>query len=123
MSEVLIAVDLTILGVFIRSIVTLVALSLIVIFQPELRRFLGYLGQVDFFKRLFDNGKKKDDNKSIDVIKEIIEEEHIERAYKESEIEEILQELNLNIINKFDGYLNNNVQANSERIVYIVKKK
>ena len=31
--------------------------------------------------------------------------------------------LNLNIINKFDGYLNNNVQANSERIVYIVKKK
>lgn len=73
LSEVLIAVDLTILGVFIRSIVTLVALSLIVIFQPELRRFLGYLGQVDFFKRLFDNGKKKDDNKSIDVIKEIIE--------------------------------------------------
>ena len=59
--------------VFIRSIVTLVALSLIVIFQPELRRFLGYLGQVDFFKRLFDNGKKKEDNKSIDVIKEIIE--------------------------------------------------
>lgn len=73
LSEVLIAVDLTILGVFIRSIVTLVALSLIVIFQPELRRFLGYLGQVDFFIRLFDNGKKKDDNKSIDVIKEIIE--------------------------------------------------
>ena len=53
---------------------------------------------------------------------EKFEEEHIERAYKESEIEEILQELNLNIINKFDGYLNNNVQANSERIVYIVKK-
>ena len=50
-------------------------------------------------------------------------EDDIERAYKESEIEEILQELNLNIINKFDGYLNNNVQANSERIVYIVKKK
>ena len=50
LSEVLVALDLTILGVFIRSIVTLVALSLIVIFQPELRRFLGYLGQIDFFK-------------------------------------------------------------------------
>lgn len=72
-SEVLVALDLTILGVFIRSIVTLVALSLIVIFQPELRRFLGYLGQMDFFKRLFENDKKKDENKSIDVIKEIIE--------------------------------------------------
>lgn len=72
-SEVLVALDLTILGVFLRSIVTLIALSLIVIFQPELRRFLGYLGQIDFFKRLFENDKKKDSNKSIDVIKEIIE--------------------------------------------------
>lgn len=72
-SEILVAVDLTILGVFLRSIVTLIALSLIVIFQPELRRFLGYLGQVDFFKRLFESEKKKDSNKSIDVIKEIIE--------------------------------------------------
>ena len=70
LSEVLVALDLTILGVFIRSIVTLVALSLIVIFQPELRRFLGYLGQIDFFKRIF---KNKEANKSIDVIKEIIE--------------------------------------------------
>lgn len=72
-SEVLVAIDLNILGVFLRSIVTLVALSLIVIFQPELRRFLGYLGQVDFFKRLFENDKKKESDKAIDVIKEIIE--------------------------------------------------
>lgn len=73
LSEVLVALDLTILGVFIRSIVTLVALSLIVIFQPELRRFLGYLGQIDFFKRIFENDKNKEVNKSIDVIKEIVE--------------------------------------------------
>lgn len=72
-SEVLIAVDLKILGVFIRSIVAFVALSLIVIFQPELRRFLGYLGQIDFFKRFFENDKKHQINKSIDVIKEILE--------------------------------------------------
>lgn len=73
LSEILVALDLTILGVFLRSVVTLVALSLIVIFQPELRRFLGYLGQMDFFKRIFENDKNKDANKSIDVIKEIIE--------------------------------------------------
>lgn len=73
LSEVLVALDLTILGVFLRSVVTLVALSLIVIFQPELRRFLGYLGQMDFFKRVFEGDKKKEANKSIDVIKEIIE--------------------------------------------------
>ncbi len=72
-SEVLVALDLSILGGFIRSIVIFVALSLIVIFQPELRRFLGYLGQIDFFKEIFENDKKKKDDKSIDVIKEIIE--------------------------------------------------
>ena len=72
-SEILVALDLTILGVFIRTIVSLIALSLIVIFQPELRRFLGYLGQMDFFKRWFESDKDKDANKAIDVIKEIIE--------------------------------------------------
>ena len=66
-SEILIAINLTILGVFLRSIVSLIALSLIVIFQPELRRFLGYLGQIDFFKRLFENEKVKENNKSIIV--------------------------------------------------------
>ena len=72
-SELLIALDLTLIGGFLKSIVIFVALSLIVIFQPELRRFLGYLGQIDFFKKLFYNEKKTVDNKSIDVIKEIIE--------------------------------------------------
>lgn len=72
-SEVLTAIDLQILGAFLRSIVLFVALSLIVIFQPELRRFLGYLGQLDFFKRFFENDKKHIENKSIDVVKEIIE--------------------------------------------------
>ena len=72
-AEFLISVDLQILGVFIRSIVGFVALSLIVIFQPELRRLLGYLGQVDFFKRLFGNEKHIQENKSIDVLKEVLE--------------------------------------------------
>ena len=72
-SELLIALDLTIIGGVLKSIVIFVALSLIVIFQPELRIFLGYLGQIDFFKKLFYNEKKTVDNKSIDVIKEIIE--------------------------------------------------
>lgn len=74
-SEVLILVDLRILGVFLRSLVALILLSLIVIFQPELRRFLGYLGQPGFIKKAFFsaggyNEKKEED---IDVIKEIIE--------------------------------------------------
>lgn len=74
-SEILILVDLKIIGVFFKSLVTLIALSLIVIFQPELRRFLGYLGQPGFIKRTFFQGGSYRDNaeNDIDLIKEIIE--------------------------------------------------
>lgn len=43
-----------------------------VIFQPELRRFLGYLGQADFISKFFNSNQKTKDEK-IDVIKELIE--------------------------------------------------
>lgn len=74
-SELLILVDLKIIGVFFRSLVALVALSLIVIFQPELRRFLGYLGQPGFIKRtFFSSGTYKEaSNNDEDILKEIIE--------------------------------------------------
>ena len=44
------------------------------------------------------------------------------RIYKEEELESALSNCGLKVINKFDGYSNNKVQANSERIVYVVKK-
>lgn len=72
-SEVLMRIDLKIIGMFLKSIVTLVSLSLIVIFQPELRRFLGFLGQVDFVTRIFNSGHDKSKNQKIDVVKELIE--------------------------------------------------
>ena len=55
--------------------VSLVALSLIVIFQPELRRFLGYLGQPGFIRRTFFLGGsyKESEEQDTDIIKEIIE--------------------------------------------------
>lgn len=73
-SEILIMLDLNILGVFLKSLVTLIALSLIVIFQPELRRFLGYLGQPGFISKTFlgSPGHNKNSEK-VDVVKEIIE--------------------------------------------------
>ena len=72
-SEVLMRIDLKIIGMFLKSIVTLVSLSLIVIFQPELRRFLGFLGQVDFVTRIFNSNHDKSKNQKIDVVKELIE--------------------------------------------------
>jgi len=72
-SELLIRLNLNILGMFLKAVVTLVSLSLIVIFQPELRRFLGFLGQVSFFANLFTNHNSKNKDKKIDVVKELIE--------------------------------------------------
>ncbi|WP_026887290.1 class I SAM-dependent DNA methyltransferase [Clostridium beijerinckii] len=50
------------------------------------------------------------------------EEEHFERAYEESYIENILKKCNFRIINKFSGYSDEEVNENSERILYIVSK-
>ena len=72
-SEVLIALDLNILGVFIKSLVTLIALSLIVIFQPELRRFLGYLGQPGFISKAILGPNSHKNSEKVDIVKEIIE--------------------------------------------------
>lgn len=72
-SEVLMRIDLNIIGMFLKSIVTLVSLSLIVIFQPELRRFLGFLGQADFVSSIFGGNSNKTKARKIDVVKELIE--------------------------------------------------
>ena len=71
-SELLIRIDLTILGMFVRALVSIISLSLIVIFQPELRRFLGYLGQGGFFNEIINNNHNKVAIE-IDILKEIIE--------------------------------------------------
>lgn len=74
-SEILILIDLRILGVFLKSLVTLISLSLIVIFQPELRRFLGYLGQPGFIRKVLFTNESFHENtdENIDILKEIIE--------------------------------------------------
>jgi len=53
---------------------------------------------------------------------ERFEEEHYERAYTENEIEGIIQECGFSIINKYDGYNQKDVNKESERILYILKK-
>ena len=75
LSEILIMFNLKILGTFFEYTIALIALSLIVIFQPELRRFLGYLGQPGFFSKTFLGFNHHNSNKdeSIDVVKELVE--------------------------------------------------
>ena len=65
-------IDLQILGVFLRTMVMVISFSLVVIFQPELRRFLGYLGQGGFFAKYF-NKKNAADDVTENVVHELIE--------------------------------------------------
>ncbi len=53
---------------------------------------------------------------------EKFEEEHFERAYSEEFVEEILKKCKFKILNKFEGYSNEKVKENSERILYVVTK-
>lgn len=73
-SEILILINLKILGVALRSLVGVVTLSLIVIFQPELRRFLGYLGQNDFLSisNVF-NKKSSHYIPKINIVNELVD--------------------------------------------------
>lgn len=74
LSEILIIINLPILGMFLKALVMLTSLSLIVIFQPEMRRFLGYLGQTGFMNiSLWKGEHKNKEEKEIDIVKEIIE--------------------------------------------------
>ena len=71
-SEVLIKIDLRIIGMFIQTLVTMRALSLIVICRPELRRVWGYLGQGGFINELITN-KHTQLETEVDIVKELIE--------------------------------------------------
>ena len=72
-SELLIRINLNIFGIFLKTLVSVVSFALIVIFQPELRRFLGYIGQGNLFEKLFLNNTETISAKQTDVAKELIE--------------------------------------------------
>lgn len=70
-SKFLILLDLQIIGKFLETLVSIVIFGLVVIFQPELRRFLGYLGQPGIFSKnifQFDNNSNSGD---YNIVKEM----------------------------------------------------
>lgn len=71
-SEILIKFNLLILGVFLRTMVSVIMFGAVIIFQPEIRKFLGYLGQSNFFHGHFGRKNLKETQK-VNVIKELIE--------------------------------------------------
>lgn len=51
LSKILIALNFEIIGKLLETLVNIMLFGLVVIFQPELRRFLGYLGQPGIFSK------------------------------------------------------------------------
>ena len=71
--EILIKFNFYILGAFIRAIISVIAISLVVIFQPELRRLLNYLGQTNFWKKIFFPSQRDDFDAKTNIVKELTE--------------------------------------------------
>ncbi len=54
---------------------------------------------------------------------ERFDEEHYERAYRDEYVSQVLYKNNFEILHKFDGYSNKPVNEESERILYVVRKR
>lgn len=72
-SGVLIALEFQILGQIAQYLLTGILLSMVIVFQPELRKLLVHLGQTKFVAKNFFMFKKDADDNKTNVIKEITE--------------------------------------------------
>lgn len=72
-SVVLISLEFQILGQIAQYILTGIILSMVIVFQPELRRMLVHLGQTKFVAANFFNFKNNNNEKKTNVVKEITE--------------------------------------------------
>lgn len=72
-SAVLIALEFQILGQIAQYILSGLLLSMVIVFQPELRKLLVHLGQTKFVASNFFNFKNTNNEEKTNVIKEITE--------------------------------------------------
>ena len=72
-SAVLIALEFQILGQIAQYLLTGILLSMVIVFQPELRKLLVHLGQTKFVASNFFNFKNNNKEEKTNVIKELTE--------------------------------------------------
>ena len=72
-SAVLIALKFEILGQIAQYILTGILLSMVIVFQPELRKLLVHLGQTNFIANNFFNFKNNNAEQKTNIAKEITE--------------------------------------------------
>ena len=72
-SSILILFELQILGQIVQYLLTAILFSMVIVFQPELRKLLVQIGQTKFVTGNFFFNKINKEEKETNVIKEIIE--------------------------------------------------
>ena len=72
-SAILIALEFQILGQIAQYLLTGILLSMVIVFQPELRKLLVHLGQTKFVAKNLFSFKKDNNEQRTNVIKEITE--------------------------------------------------
>lgn len=72
-SVVLIALEFQILGQIAQYILTGLMLSMVIVFQPELRKIMVHLGQTKFVGANFFNFRNNNNEKKANIVKEISE--------------------------------------------------
>ena len=111
-SAVLIAIHFEILGQIAQYILTGIMLSLVIVFQPELRKLLVHLGQSKFFDANFFSFKNysKDENKT-NVIKEITEAVKYCSRVKRGALIVLQKEMDKSLYNEVGTVIDANVTA------------
>lgn len=66
-------INLQILGTFLKITISIISFSLVVIFQPELRKFIGFIGQTTFWKQALFGENDKDNESKVNILKELTE--------------------------------------------------
>lgn len=111
-SAVLIALHFEILGQIAQYILTGIMLSLVIVFQPELRKLLVHLGQSKFFDANFFSFKNssKDETKT-NVIKEITEAVKYCSRVKRGALIVLQKEMDKSLYNEVGTVIDANVTA------------
>ncbi len=73
-AEILVFLRLQVFGMFLKGFVTIVIFGLIIVFQPELRRLLSYLGQGNLLNRVLTSKTSKNEKSdSAKDVRELVE--------------------------------------------------
>ena len=101
-SAILIALEFQILGQIAQYLLTGILLSLVIVFQPELRKLLVHLGQTKFVAKNLFSFKKDNNEQRTNVIKEITEAVKYCSRVKRGALIVLQKELIFSISDEFD---------------------